>query len=69
MKRRFRGLTIAAGNVYTGVLLGFVFLQRTAVGDVWPMKLAANFQPYLFLPLLLLVPLIVFCTGSCFSPN
>jgi vancomycin resistance protein VanJ len=59
MKRRFRGLAIAAGNVYTGVLLGFVLLQRTGVGDTWPMKLAANFQPYLFLPLLLLVPLIV----------
>jgi len=59
MKRRFRGLAIAAGNVYTGVLLGFVLLQRTAVGGVWPMRLVANFLPYLFLPLLLLVPLVI----------
>ena len=57
MKLRFRGLTIAAGNLYSGVVLGFVVLQRTALGDAWPMRLATNFLPYLFLPLLLLVPL------------
>ena len=60
MKQRLGGLITAAGNVYTAALLGFLLLQRTPLGGAWPVRLVANFLPYLFLPLLLLVPLILF---------
>lgn len=51
---------VAASSIfYTGALLGFLLLQRTLAESLWWVNLVADFLPYLFLPLLALLPLAV----------
>lgn len=59
MRHRFRGIVTAASVIYTGALLGFLVLQRTSAESLWWVNLAVDFLPYLFSPLLILLPLAV----------
>jgi vancomycin resistance protein VanJ len=59
MRHRVRGIVVGATVVYTGLLLGFIVLQRTLLEGLWWMRLATTLVPYLFLPLFLLLPLVL----------
>jgi vancomycin resistance protein VanJ len=59
MRRGFRRAIAVSTVIYTGTLLGVMLLQRTSLQGLWWVRLAANFLPFLFLPLLLLLPLVV----------
>jgi vancomycin resistance protein VanJ len=60
MRHRIRAIAITCTVIYTGALLGVMLLLRTDLDGLWWMRLAANFLPYLFSPLLVLLPLVVF---------
>jgi len=59
MKHWLNGIVLAASIIYSAALLGFLALQRTSGEGLWWVRLAADFLPYLFLPLLVLLPLAV----------
>ena len=57
MRHRFRDIVLSSNILYTAALLGFLVLQRTSAESLWWVRLAADFLPYLFSPLLVLLPL------------
>jgi vancomycin resistance protein VanJ len=59
MMHRLNSIVLAASIIYSAALLGFLALQRTSAEGLWWVRLAADFLPYLFLPLLVLLPLAV----------
>ncbi|HJX38783.1 MAG TPA: endonuclease/exonuclease/phosphatase family protein, partial [Anaerolineae bacterium] len=59
-----RVLNVAAGNVYSACLLCFLLLRSTPLREMWWLRLAADFLPFLFVPLIVLVPAVLLCARS-----
>jgi vancomycin resistance protein VanJ len=59
MKHKLSGLAAGTSNAYTVLLLGFLLLHRTPAGSWWWVRLVGDFLPHLFVPLLVLAPLVL----------
>jgi len=57
-------LIVAAGVAYAAFLLGFLLLRSTPLREMWFLRLAADFRPFLFTPLVALVPAVLVCARS-----
>jgi vancomycin resistance protein VanJ len=64
MQERLRNLISAAGNSYTALVLLLLVLRMTPLGSQWWLRLAGNFLPFWFLPLLLLAPAVLLLSRS-----
>jgi vancomycin resistance protein VanJ len=64
MKQRLRRLVSAGGNCYALAVLLLLALRFTPLDGQWWMRVASAFQPFWFLPSLLLVPVILLWSRS-----
>jgi vancomycin resistance protein VanJ len=64
MRVRVGRLVAAGSNVYVLFLLGVVLSRGTHLGQLWWVRMASDFLPFLFLPLMLLAPLVLILSGS-----
>jgi vancomycin resistance protein VanJ len=64
MKQRLRRLTNAAGVCYALAVLLLLVLRITPLESQWWMRVASAFQPFWFLPLLPLAPMVLLLARS-----
>jgi len=64
MKRRLRSLVSAAGTCYALAVLLLLVLRITPLESQWWVRLASAFEPFWFLPLLLLAPVVLLLSRS-----
>jgi len=64
MRVRVGRVVAAGGSVYVLFLLGVVLWRATHLGGLWWVRMASDFLPILFLPLLVLAPLVLILSRS-----
>jgi len=64
VRGRFGKLIAAGSSVYVLFLLGIVLCRATHLGGPWWVRMAGDFLPILFLPLLVLAPLVLILSRS-----
>jgi vancomycin resistance protein VanJ len=64
MRVRVGRVVAAGGSVYVLFLLGVALSRGTQLGQLWWVRMAGDFLPFLFLPLMLLAPLVLILSGS-----
>jgi len=64
MKQRLGRLVSAAGNCYALAVILLLVLRITPLASQWWMRMASAFQPFWFLPLLVLAPVVLLLSRS-----